>query len=323
MKHLLTIIAVIISATSFGQTADEYLKSGIAKHNSKDFEGAIKDYNKAIKADKNLRDGYFNRGVCELALQDFKAAKKDLDKTIELDPTFVKAYYSRATVSVSQQQYADALPDLDKTIELDPATPNALTLRGQIRAQIGNKKGACEDFNRAKENGDLKAEKYISQFCSNEQQIQESLMLDWPDTENWKVGDDQENAEQHVVDLIHSNETIDNWTELGNMTSIKGVKDIPVDKAMNLMFDQAKQNSPKAKLTFIEKDEKTEYPWIIFTIESPNFKNDKTPESQLWYIVQGKQALYTNFRAIKQATVPADLKDKWIKFFKSGKIVNK
>ena len=76
MKHLLTIIAVIISATSFGQSADEYLKSGIEKHNSKDFEGAIKDYSKAIKVDKNLRDGYFNRGVCELALQDFNLQKK-------------------------------------------------------------------------------------------------------------------------------------------------------------------------------------------------------------------------------------------------------
>lgn len=323
MKHLFTIIAVLISATTFGQTADEYLKSGIAKHNSKDFEGAIKDYSKAIKEDKNLRDGYFNRGVCELALQDFKAAKKDFDKTIELDPTFVKAYYSRATISVSQQQYTEALPDLDKTIELDPTTPNALTLRGQIRAQTGNQKGACEDFNKAKENGDPKAEKYISQFCGNQQQGGESLMLDWPDTENWKVGDDQENAQQHVVDLIHSNETIDKWTELGNMTSIKGVTGVPVGKAMDLMFEQAKQNAPKAKLTFIEKDENAEYPWIIFTIESPNFKNDPTPESQLWYIVQGKQALYTNFRAIKKTTIPQDLKDKWIKFFKAGKIVNK
>lgn len=323
MKHLFTILVIIIATGALGQTAEEYLKSGITKHNSKDYEGAIKDYTKAIQLDKNLRDGYFNRGICELALQDIKAAKKDLDKTIELDPTFVKAYYSRATVSVSQQKYAEALPDLDKTIELDPTTPKALTLRGQIRAQTGNKKGACEDFNKAKENGDLKADKYLGQFCSNQQLVGESLMLDWPDSENWKVGDEQENAKQHVVDLIHSNETIDKWTELGNMTSIKGVTGIPVDKAMNLMFEQAKQNSPKAKLTFIEKDETVEYPWIIFTIESPNFKNDKTPESQLWYIVQGKQALYTNFRAVKQAIISHDLKDKWIKFFKSGKIVNK
>ena len=323
MKNFFTIIAVVISITSFGQTADEYLKNGIVKHNSKDFEGAIKDYSKAIKADKNLRDGYFNRGICELALQNYKAAKKDLDKTIELDPLFGQAFYSRATVLVSQQHYGDALPDLDKTIELDPKMPNALTLRGQIRAQTGNKEGACEDFNKAKVNGDLQAEKYISQFCGNQEDVIESFMLDWPLKENWKVGDNQENSKQHIADFIHSNETIDKWTELGNMTSIKGIRDVPVTTAMNLMIDQAKLNSPKAKLTFIEKDEQAEYPWIIFTIESPNFKNDKNPESQLWYIVQGKQALYTNFRAIKQATIPAAFKASWIEFFKTGKIVNK
>lgn len=92
---------------------------------------------------------------------------------------------------------------------------------------------------------------------------------------------------------------------------------------MELMYEQSKLQAPKATLTFIEKDEKAEYPWIIFTIESPGFINDKTPESQLWYIVQGKQALYTNFRALKQATISPELKEKWTKFFKTGKIVNK
>jgi tetratricopeptide (TPR) repeat protein len=324
MRLLLTILSIIIYSTVFGQTANDYLQSGIEKHKSKDFEGAIKDYTNAIKIDKNLRDGYYNRGVCELVLQEFKEAKNDLDKTIEIDPKFVDAYYSRASVLVSQKKYREALPDLDKTIEIEPTTPNALTLRGQIRAQTGNKKGACEDFNQAKGNGDVAADKYIAEFCDNQQQAGESLMLDWPDSENWKVGDDQENAQQRVIDLIHTNETIDNWTELGNMTSFKGVTaKIPMDKAMNLMFDQAKQNAPKAKLTFIEKDENVEYPWIIFTIEAPGFKNDNRPESQLWYIIQGNQALYSNFRAIKQAKIPDDLKAKWTNFFKTGKIVAK
>jgi tetratricopeptide (TPR) repeat protein len=323
MKKALLFFVIICSLTAFGQTSQEYFKNGVSKHNQKDYKGAIKDYNQAIKEDKANKHAYFNRGTCELALNDLKSAMSDFNKTIEIDPTYVNAYYSRASVYVSQDKYVDALPDLDKTIELNPKTPNALTLRGQIRAQTGNKKGACEDFNQAKEVGDKQADKYLSQFCGNEQQVGESLMLNWPESENWKIGDDQENAQQHVLDLIHSNETIDKWTELGNMTSIKGIKGLPMDKAMNLMFDQAKQNAPKSKLTFIEKDESAEYPWIIFTIESPSFKNDKTPESQLWYIVQGKQSLYTNFRAVKQATIPSDLKEKWTAFFKTGKIVNK
>jgi tetratricopeptide (TPR) repeat protein len=321
MKQQLTILAFIFLTISYGQTADEYLKSGIEKHNLKDFEGAIEEYSKAIKADKNLRDGYFNRGVCELGLKDFKSAKKDFDKTIELDPKFVKAFYSRATVYVSQEKYVEALPDLDKTIELDQTLPNALNLRGQIRAQTGNKKGACEDFNKAKKNGDKQADKYLSQFCGNEQQNGESLSLHWPENENWKIGSNQENDYMTMLELIPSNETFENWTEIGTMMSIKGVKNVPMDKAMEMKFEDLKKSSPKAKLTFIEKDESVEYPWIIFTIECPKFKNDKNPESQLWYITQGKTSLYINFRAVKESTVPVNLRDKWIKFFKTATIV--
>ncbi len=323
MKKTITLVGIICSLTSFGQTSQEHFQNGILKHKQQDFKGAIKDYDKSIKEDKTNKDAYFNRGNCELALKDFKSAMSDFNKTIELDSKFADAYYSRATVFVSQEKYIDALPDLDKTIELDPTTPNVLTLRGQIRVQTGNKKGGCEDFNQAKQVGDKQADKYLKQFCGNEQQKGESLMLDWPESENWKVGSNQENEKMAMIELIHSNESLEKWTEFGSMMSIKGAKNIPMDKAMNMMFEQAKLNSPKAKLTFIEKDETAEYPWSIFTIECPNFKNDKTPESQLWYIVQGKSALYTNFRAVKQATVPVELKEKWIAFFKSGKIVSK
>lgn len=312
-----------MSLSVAGQTARQFLQAGLEKHKLQDFKAAIKDYDKAIDLDKNLRDAFFNRGTCELALKDFVSAKRDFDRTIELDPNFVMAYYSRASVYVSQEKYLESLPDLDKTIQLDATTPNALTLRGQIRAQTGDKNGACDDFLKAKELGDKQADKYLNQFCGNEQQGGESLLLDWPEDENWKLGSSQENDRMAMIELIHSNETLENWTEMGTMMSMKGVRNLPMDKAMNLFHEQAKANSPKSKLTFLEKDETAEHPWIIFTIESPSFKNGSGPESQLWYVVQGKTSLYTNFRAIKKASIPSDLKDKWVAFFKTGKVVYK
>lgn len=323
MKYFLTLITIISALTAFGQSAQEHLQNGINKHTQQDYKGAIREYDKAIKINKDYTEAYFNRGNCELALKEFKAAMADYNMSLQINPQFVKSYYSRASVYVIQQKYAEALPDLDKAIELDPALPNVLTLRGQIRAQTGNKIGACQDFTKAKEIGDPQADKYIAQFCGNPQQAGESLMLHWPESENWKIGNSSENEKTAILELIHSNETLEKWTEFGYMMSIKGLKNIPMEEAMNLLFDQAKLKSPKAKLTFIEKDESVEHPWAIFTIEAPNFTNDKTPESQLWYVVQGKTSFYTNFRAVKQATVPTDLKDKWIKFFKTGKIVNK
>jgi tetratricopeptide (TPR) repeat protein len=166
MKGLIIILALLISTSSFGQKPEYYLKSGIEKYNSKDFEGAINDYTEGIKVDTSFSDGYFYRGICELALQDYKSAQKDFDKTIELEPKFAKAYFNRALLFVMQQQFAQSLPDLDKTIDLDETTPNALILRGQIKAHTGNVKGACDDFNRAKKIGDPRAEKYIDEFCS-------------------------------------------------------------------------------------------------------------------------------------------------------------
>ena len=320
MKFTITILLLLFTLTVFGQNSSDFFQSGITKHEAQDYKGAIKDYTKAIKADAANKDAYFNRGTCALALKKFKNAMSDFNKAIEIDPEFAKVYYSRATVFVSQQKYKEALPDLDKAIELNPKIPNVLTLRGQIRAQTGNKNGACEDFKEAQLHGDKQAEKYLNQFCGNKQQLSESIILDWPDDENWKIGSSQENDKMAMVELIHSNETLENWTEIGSMISIKGAKNIPMNKAMNMMFDQAKNNSPKAKLTFIEKDESTEYPWIIFLIESPSFKDDQAPESQLWYITQGKTTLFTNFRGIKKTTIPKDLQNKWITFFKTAKI---
>jgi hypothetical protein len=110
---------------------------------------------------------------------------------------------------------------------------------------------------------------------------------------------------------------------MGNMTSVKNTRNVPMDVAMNLMYEQSLKNAPGAKLTFIEKDDKAKYPWIIFKIEAPKFKDDKHPESQVWYIVQGKETLYTNFRAIKKSKIPKDYEEKCAAFFKSGKVVNK
>lgn len=322
MIKTLTTVALICSLSAIGQTSEDHFKNGITKHEASDYKGAIEDYGKAIKSDKENKTAYFNRGICALAIKDYKAALSDFNKTIELDPNFANAYYSRATVFVSMEKYSDALPDLDKTIQLKPTMVNALTLRGQIRMQSGNVNGACEDFNKAKDIGDKQADVYLQKYCNDIQAGKESLSSVWPENENWKIGDDQSNEQTHVVDYIQSNEKIDNWSLLVNMTTIKGVQGLPMDKAMNIMYDQSKQNSPKAELTLIEKDDNAEFPWVIFIIESPNFKNDKNPESQIWYIVQGEESLYTNFIAIKEAKIPSELKEKWVKIFKAWEVIN-
>jgi len=321
-KVNIIVVLLLLSVFGFSQTAQEFIDSGIEKHKNKDYKGAAKDYSKAIKKDKKAIFAYYNRGLVEIGMQQYKNAFSDFTKTIELNDSMVDAYYYRAIINVNKKEYEKALPDISKVIELNEKYPNALTLRGQLYFGLQDKEAACKDFNKAKELGDTNADRYLAKYCGNKQQSGESLSLHWPESENWKVESKQETDQMDMLELLRNDETFDNWTEIGTMMSIKGAINIPLDTAMNMMFTQIKEGGINPKLTFIEKDETCEYPWILFKIETPKFKgDDNRPESQLWYIVQGKTSLYTNFRAIKEKTISKELETKWVEFFKTGKVV--
>ena len=151
-----------------GQTAQDFFKEGLAKHKKKDYEGAIKEYNKAIKLIANYRDAYYNKATCEAILKDNDAALADFGKVIEIDPKYAKGYFGRAQAYISQDKTKEALPDLNAAVKLDYKLPDLLCTRGQVRGLLGDKRGACADFDKAKQLGDANADDFIEQICNKE-----------------------------------------------------------------------------------------------------------------------------------------------------------
>lgn len=149
----------------------------------------------------------------------------------------------------------------------------------------------------------------------------ENLKINWPEKYAWKIGNNQENDKIHFVELVPGNEDINNWTIIGTMLSIKGITNLPMDTAVNLMYEQTKANAPKATVTIIEKNETDSNHWVIFKIESPSFNDSNTPESQLYYIVQGKSSLYSNFVALKQKKLSDEFVKEWIDVFKKSELI--
>ena len=150
---------------------------------------------------------------------------------------------------------------------------------------------------------------------------QESLKIVWLEKYEWKLLSNQEDGSVHMIEVIPGKESAENWTMLGQMLSIKGALNVQMEDAKNMMFEQTKANSPNAKLTFLEKDEEDEYPWILFKIENPKFKGDKKPESQLWYVRQGKTSLFVNFIAMKKKKLKNNFVEEWAKVFKGSEVV--
>lgn len=326
MKKLITGLAIIVSLTTFGQTAQDFYNSGVEKVNSQDYAGSIKDFDKAIKLDPKYTDAYYNKGTSKMYTKNYKGALADFDKAIELKPDFVSAFTNRGVAKLNLKDTKGALGDFDDAIKIDPANSLAYFMRGQVKMQMQETDAGCKDISKASELGYLQADKFLKQYCNNqsssttENRTVESLMIDWPDSEGWHVANQQDNAQQRMIELLKNKETFDNWTEIGTMFVYKNVGvalKIPITKTMDLMYEQAKKKCPKAKLTLIEKDDTTKYPWIIFKIEC----GSNGVESQVWHATQGTDEMFVNFRAVKQKSVPQELQDKWVKFFKGSKIV--
>jgi hypothetical protein len=155
-------------------------------------------------------------------------------------------------------------------------------------------------------------------FCQDKT---EGLKISWPDNYNWQIGSDQENDSQHLVELVPADQTIDNWKILVTMQTLKGTVNVPIASVPEALMRQAQKTANGAKLTILEKDEKAKTPWILFKIESPSFTNDPTPESQLYYVIQGQTALFINFVAIKNRGLSDDFSNQWKIVFKSSELV--
>ncbi len=112
-KPLSTTSTKKIQPSSFD--ADTYFNQGLAKQESGDYQGAIADYNQAIKIKPDFASAYFVRGIAKSNLEDYQGAIADCNQAIQIKPDFADAYY----------------------------------FRGNAKSNLGDKQGAINDYNQA------------------------------------------------------------------------------------------------------------------------------------------------------------------------------
>lgn len=319
MKYIsLTLIIIIFCSLSL--SADENFDKALELHKQNKFDEAIEYYTKSIDEDSTNIYSFYNRGLCYISTKDKTKAMFDFIKCTDLDSNHFEAFSNLTSIFVESKQYDEALIIAHELVRINKDDDKAYLVIGQLYLNLGNNIKACENLEKAKTLGNKVAEEIIEDVCVNVEN--EELGIDWPDEDKWKVGDVQTSGNTKVIDLIREGEDVDNWTELGNMTLVNGVRNQNVENTMDYLSKQSLVNSPDSKLTFIDKDLKAKYPWIMFKIENPFFKNDPRPESQIWYVIQGKQSLYMIFWAIKQKTISKENEDKWTNIFKNSKMIN-
>jgi hypothetical protein len=156
-------------------------------------------------------------------------------------------------------------------------------------------------------------------FALQAQQKQEVLKIFWPTEYKWKVGSNQQSATQQMVEIIPGNETLSNWSVIGSMLVLKGANK-PLSQIPPALLAEMKKRAKDVKLLVIEQSQTNGYNWIMFKIQASGFSDSPKPESQLYYVIQGRSALFINFVAVKQATLSPLFLEKWAVIFKQSKI---
>ncbi len=95
---------------------------------------------------KNLVATYVNRGVIKVALEDYQGAVRDYNKALGLDADSAEAYMNRGNMWFISNRFAEAIEDYDRSLQLNVSKPYvALLNKGMAFEGMGK-------FNQAREN---------------------------------------------------------------------------------------------------------------------------------------------------------------------------
>ena len=153
MRKILFTLALLISFSFFGQTAEEYLVAGEDKSIELDFSGAILDFSKAIELNPNYFKAWNSRAIVKMRLEDYYGAISDFTKATELDPNHLGCKRGRATCKYRLGDDKGTITDFDEIIKLSQSNNEPIAFdyfyRGRAKSGLYNSNGAIVDYSKA------------------------------------------------------------------------------------------------------------------------------------------------------------------------------
>ena len=153
---VITVTGLLLQVGGLGQdgaslpaTAEDYLKRGERRAGGHDFDGAIRDYNQALRLNPGYAEAYNDRGHAYYWKWDYDNAIADFTRAIELRPVYPNAFNNRgAAYMASGRCRARAIADFDQALKLKPDFRNAHVNRANALG-LWQWRRALDDFHSA------------------------------------------------------------------------------------------------------------------------------------------------------------------------------
>lgn len=126
-----------------------HINRGRARLMSEDTQGALVDFEAALKANPRSAEAMSWRASCYSRKGDQQKAVEDCAQAIEFDSKETLAFSTRAMAYVRMKEYTKALADYTEVLKLNPKDFAALLGRALTRERLKNIPGAIEDLEAA------------------------------------------------------------------------------------------------------------------------------------------------------------------------------
>ncbi|MBD0400913.1 tetratricopeptide repeat protein [Flammeovirga sp. EKP202] len=148
------------------QLSISYNHRGIIYENQKQYSLAFDDFTRAIQYDTTYVDAYNNRGLIYMHFEDYSQAEGDFsDAILHSKDTAKEALNNRALARCILGNYEESLDDINDLIDNFPFYSQAYITRGDIKEYMHDDSGACSDWQKAAELGNLIGIQYTQSAC--------------------------------------------------------------------------------------------------------------------------------------------------------------
>jgi tetratricopeptide (TPR) repeat protein len=122
---------------------------GTARRFRGDLDGALADFDRALKIGPRSAMNLASRGAVLSARKEHARALTDLDESVRLEPFNPVHRLTRSQARDAAGDRAGAAADLDEALKLDPKSPTGYTTRAYHHQQAGRYGPALADFEQA------------------------------------------------------------------------------------------------------------------------------------------------------------------------------
>ena len=140
---------------------EEFSNYPVSFYETKDFQNALDQYNKAVVSDPGFAEAYYHRGRAYTELNDFSSAINEYTKAIELNPNHEKAYINRGYIYNEMKIFKSAIKDFTRGIEINPNSVFGYYNMGVAYYSLGNKEKTVESFQAAARLGDIDSQDWL------------------------------------------------------------------------------------------------------------------------------------------------------------------